>query len=314
VSETDTKQALAEAKRQSHHISELLSDGSTALKELADTHRQLHAEIDRKQGEIDKAKGTHRDALKHVVEILRKDAHRLSDGIKHRRELQAKRRALLKRLADKIRRLRKRLHHHGGDADFRTGFYHFARPDLNSAEEEADHFVAAVKAAGGKLVGLDAWEAGHGDLGALDFEHTPYSHDWVARWVDRYKQLTGCHPVIYGGGYSLSPLGSDFGSPLWLAAYASDPGPYIPSAWRDTGWNWWQYTSSGSVPGVSGGCDVSKYRDGGTGPDVSVYQGDVNWGAVASASLFGWCKATEGRTYTDPSFSKARVQAMHAAR
>lgn len=41
------------------------------------------------------------------------------------------------------------------------------------------------------------------------------------------------------------------------------------------------------------------------GPDVSSYQGSVDWGRVKSAGAgFGIAKASEGRTFTDPTFSK----------
>lgn len=41
-----------------------------------------------------------------------------------------------------------------------------------------------------------------------------------------------------------------------------------------------------------------------TGPDVSSYQHHVDWHAVAGAGhAFAWCKATEGVSYVDPTFS-----------
>jgi GH25 family lysozyme M1 (1,4-beta-N-acetylmuramidase) len=40
------------------------------------------------------------------------------------------------------------------------------------------------------------------------------------------------------------------------------------------------------------------------GIDVSHYQGTINWTSVKSAGIeFAICKATEGTTYTDPTFA-----------
>jgi lysozyme len=51
-----------------------------------------------------------------------------------------------------------------------------------------------------------------------------------------------------------------------------------------------------------------------TGPDVSDYQGDIDWKEVRHAGhAFAFVKATEGRDYVDPRFGPARWAAMHAA-
>lgn len=50
------------------------------------------------------------------------------------------------------------------------------------------------------------------------------------------------------------------------------------------------------------------------GPDVSKWQGDVDWRKVRGANCeFAVVKATEGLDYVDPRFSKARIDAMEAA-
>jgi lysozyme len=50
------------------------------------------------------------------------------------------------------------------------------------------------------------------------------------------------------------------------------------------------------------------------GVDVSSYQGDVNWDAVKkSGHSFAICKTTESTNWTDPTWSKARVQALRKA-
>lgn len=47
--------------------------------------------------------------------------------------------------------------------------------------------------------------------------------------------------------------------------------------------------------------------------DVSEAQGDVNWPKVAHKVEVAFCKATEGRTFTDSRFSGARLEAMQKA-
>jgi GH25 family lysozyme M1 (1,4-beta-N-acetylmuramidase) len=309
MTDAEIQKAIKDAQAQRKHIKALIADSTVALASLADTQRQLHAEIDRKTKALEGAKtAKHRTAIKKLVALLEKDAKGLDKAIKGRKELRDKRRHAFKRIGDRIRRLRKKRRHSGDpvsgigpdvsvyqgsvswDAveskcafgfckatEGRTytdptwssarrqameasglacGAYHFARPDLNSAVDEAQHFVAAVKAAGGKFVSFSDW--GQGFIGALDFEHVPYSESWAASWGQEFERLTGVKAILYGGGYSLNPvLGAlDHFSAVWIAAYASDWHPYFSGS--DSSVAIWQYTSSGSIPGVSGGCDVSK--------------------------------------------------------
>lgn len=150
------------------------------------------------------------------------------------------------------------------DAGLRVGAYHFARPDTtggdNDARAEAGDFVAAIKNRGGKFISYSEWVAGKpGVLGALDFEHTPYSASWASAWGKEFQRLTGVKAVIYGGGYSLNPALSaldDFAC-VWLAAYVSDWKPYFNGP--DGVVQIWQFTSSASVAGISGGCDLNRY-------------------------------------------------------
>ena len=82
-------------------------------------------------------------------------------------------------------------------------------------------------------------------------------------WVDRVHLAIGRDPVVYTGpafwtatlhGQTLSELA---GCPLWLAAYLSTK-PAAPRPWGRVAL--WQYTGSGSVPGVAGSCDVSLWQ------------------------------------------------------
>lgn len=67
-------------------------------------------------------------------------------------------------------------------------------------------------------------------------------------------------PVIYSGYFwrdNLSNHHDNFGAKLWLPYYGEDPEPWIPEAWDN--WTFWQHTSTGSVPGVTGHVDLDWY-------------------------------------------------------
>ena len=66
------------------------------------------------------------------------------------------------------------------------GYYHFARPDRNSAAAEANHFLRTV----GPL--------GPGEVPVLDLEVAPGPGigDWAAEWLARVALGTGRTPVL----------------------------------------------------------------------------------------------------------------------
>jgi len=97
----------------------------------------------------------------------------------------------------------------------------------------------------------------------LDLEQDPASAgwsvgqrvDWAGRFLARADALTGHRAALYTGAWFLGHrLGGGgallAGRLLWLASYGTTSlaGP----------WQVWQYTSSATVPGVAGRCDVSR--------------------------------------------------------
>ena len=132
------------------------------------------------------------------------------------------------------------------------GFYHFARPDRNSAAAEATHFLRTV----GSLA--------PGEVAVLDLEVAPGPGvgDWAAEWLARVAQATGRTPILYSYQsylYSI-PTARLTGYPLWVAAWGADDGSIPatpPRTDRWSRWTWWQYTSNATVAGVSGRVDDS---------------------------------------------------------
>jgi len=144
------------------------------------------------------------------------------------------------------------------------GAYHFARPNVSSGATQADYFANN----GG------AWSADNRTLpGALDIEYNPYGsmcyglsqssmRSWLASFLSRYKYRTGRYAVIYTtynwwstctGNYS----GFAGNHPLWIARWSTSAGT-LPAGWSF--WTMWQYTSTGSVSGISGNVDRNHFN------------------------------------------------------
>ena len=127
---------------------------------------------------------------------------------------------------------------------------------------ESDIFLAQVGALqSGELVPV------------LDVE-TPFTgmtattlRTWIRVWVKRVNRRLGRKPMIYTNATSWASTGNtlEFAKakyPLWIAAYGvSRPG--VPASnWAGHGYSVWQFTSSGSVPGISGRVDMDRLGTG----------------------------------------------------
>jgi GH25 family lysozyme M1 (1,4-beta-N-acetylmuramidase)/LysM repeat protein len=147
----------------------------------------------------------------------------------------------------------------------REGAYDFASPQTSSPEAEADKFVAEARARGmvGRAIPVLDWEpsAPGGYWGKQTW--------WALRWVNRVKSTWGVNPMVYMSA-AMIPTGDwsavvATNAGLWVAGYPRgymgdrlrDPGsvPYSVSPWPFAAA--WQYSSSGSVGGVSGAVDVN---------------------------------------------------------
>lgn len=141
------------------------------------------------------------------------------------------------------------------------GAYHYARPDTsaNDALAEADHYVdTAALAAGDLIPALDLEDSG--GLSAADLT------TWVRTWVERVADRTGAKPMIYTTAsfwrteLADSTWFADNGYTLWIANWGVSK-PAVPaSSWAGHGWTFWQYSSTGSVPGISGSVDLDRFN------------------------------------------------------
>jgi GH25 family lysozyme M1 (1,4-beta-N-acetylmuramidase) len=144
--------------------------------------------------------------------------------------------------------------------------YHFAIPNVSAGAAQADYAVRQGSyAAGGRALPLE-----------LDVEYDPYTSidhtnecygltpsqmvSWISAFGREAQRLTGQLPIVYTtpGWWNACTAGSTAlgADPLWVAASAP-ASPPTPSGWPD--WSFWQYTSGGTVPGITpaGGTDVS---------------------------------------------------------
>jgi GH25 family lysozyme M1 (1,4-beta-N-acetylmuramidase) len=139
------------------------------------------------------------------------------------------------------------------------GAYHFARPgDINSAINQARYFVNAVgpmNRANDLPPVLDL-EANCG----LDANQMVA---WTRAWVDEVTRLTGRDPIIYSGYYFWKDYMGNTAAfsnlPFWIATYG--PRPLVPPVWSN--YTFWQYSSSGQVPGINGAVDMNLFSGSG---------------------------------------------------
>ena len=89
---------------------------------------------------------------------------------------------------------------------------------------------------------------------------------WVARFSAEVQARTGRAPYIYTPQGWWNPCTGGSAAmrkdPLWVPNYTTASSPAMPSGW--TTWQVWQYTSTGTVPGIHdpGFTDLDRLRSG----------------------------------------------------
>jgi GH25 family lysozyme M1 (1,4-beta-N-acetylmuramidase) len=147
---------------------------------------------------------------------------------------------------------------HMKSAGLIRGAYHFGRPGSNPTTQ-ADYFCNVVHPTSGDLQMML-------DIETTDGKTPSQVRSWIVSFINRIVYRTGRPGIIYTGFYfwrDSAGNGSNLNCPLFLAAYVSNPASYVPAAWSY--FTFWQYTSSGSVPGVSGNVDLDCFNGSTTG-------------------------------------------------
>ena len=141
------------------------------------------------------------------------------------------------------------------------GAYHFARPDLNpDGASEADWFVDTAGYQPGMIIPTLDLER-HGTL--TDAQLIA----WVKAWLGRVYERLGVRPMIYASpSFWTTYMGNtrwfaDNGYAILWVAHWGVTSPSVPATnWGGRSWTFWQYTSNGTVPGISGDVDLDRYR------------------------------------------------------
>ena len=147
----------------------------------------------------------------------------------------------------------------------RVGAYHRA---FASGATAADARADALAEANIFIAGVGSLQRGE-LIPVLDAE-APFTgmtssslRTWIRVFVKRVTRKLGRKPMIYTNASSWSATGNttEFARaryPLWVAEWGVSR-PTVPASnWGGRGYWVWQYTSSGSVPGISGRVDMDR--------------------------------------------------------
>jgi len=132
---------------------------------------------------------------------------------------------------------------------FLMGAYHYARPDWygapDAAEAEAIKFYDMMQTA--NLIGTA--------IPFLDWEVGGYKNgeQWINKFCDKFYELSGVLPWIYGSFYFLLDLPEVISKyNIWIAWYNQEkfhPGLKMPPK-DQIDWQIWQYTGEYKIDGV----------------------------------------------------------------
>jgi lysozyme len=135
------------------------------------------------------------------------------------------------------------------------GAYHFFYPQLDPAAQAANFLSVVAQLNPGDLPPvLDVEISGEQNYGAIVAA--------MQQWLDTVEQALGRTPAIYTApGFwntVLNGTAAFSGYPLWVAEYTTSPAPQIPNGFSS--YVFWQYSQSGSVPGIIGSVDMDWFN------------------------------------------------------
>lgn len=143
------------------------------------------------------------------------------------------------------------------------GAYHFARPDNNTAIQDADNFISHAQnyIGDGFLPPVLDLEDPNSSTHLDNIYTSNQLTNWVQAWFDRVESQTGVRPIIYSNSNYANYLNSSLNTyGLWIAkpgTSATTP-PTNMGVWND--WMFKQYSWYGSVNGISGNVDLDVYH------------------------------------------------------
>jgi GH25 family lysozyme M1 (1,4-beta-N-acetylmuramidase) len=148
-------------------------------------------------------------------------------------------------------------------AGLAVGSYHFANPDTapNDATNEAAWFLQNATIGSGDLIPVLDFEVSNGlDPASLTA--------WAQAWLAQVSAATGVRPIIYTtpNFWATSMADTDWFarngySVLWIANWTTALQPTVPAGfWGGNGWTFWQHSSAGVVPGITGAVDLDRFN------------------------------------------------------
>lgn len=176
------------------------------------------------------------------------------------------------------------------NAKKQIGFYHFARPEYNTARAEADFFVRQTKGYFNKGIPVLDWEsAGKSNV------------KWAKEWLDRVYSVTGVKPVIYMSesvvnAYNWKAV-AEAGYGLWVARYRDyniDRNYDMSTCGKKPVVKWWsfymmwQWTSVGRLDGYSGNLDCNAFYGDRAAWDAYVRTAEVTAGGVEVDQIYAY--------------------------
>lgn len=170
------------------------------------------------------------------------------------------------------------------------GFYHFARPELNSAKSEAEFFCKNTEGYFGKAIPVLDWESSGKKNVA-----------WAKEWLDLVYKKTGVKPVIYMSesvvnAYNWKAV-ADAGYGLWVAKYRDyniDRNYDMSTAGKKPVVKWWsfymmwQWTSAGRLTGYSGNLDCDIFYGNKDQWQAYVKSAQITTGGIQVDKIYGY--------------------------
>ena len=176
------------------------------------------------------------------------------------------------------------------NAKKQIGFYHFARPEYNTARAEADFFVRQTRGYFNKGIPVLDWEsAGKSNV------------KWAKEWLDRVYSVTGVKPVIYMSesvvnAYNWKAV-AEAGYGLWVARYRDyniDRNYDMSTCGKKPVVKWWsfymmwQWTSVGRLNGYSGNLDCNAFYGDRAAWDAYVRTAEITTGGVQVEQIYAY--------------------------
>ena len=154
------------------------------------------------------------------------------------------------------------------------GAYHFARPDNNTALQDANNFLNNA----GPYIGdgflppvLDLEDIAGKPALSTQFTSSQLTA-WVQTWMNKVESQTGVKPMIYISSSYANFLQSSLNTyGLWIPKPNTSPSTPPTNLGNWNTWVFKQYSWEGNVPGISGAVDLNVFN--GTAEDFNTLIG-----------------------------------------